>query len=52
MLTVVQVYRIVDVIEHRYRALVLLGTFASLRWGEITGLQRRDLDLESGSSAS
>lgn len=35
-------------IEHRYRALVLLGTFASLRWGELTGLQRRDLDLDAG----
>ncbi|MER7503744.1 site-specific integrase [Nonomuraea pusilla] len=48
VLTVAQVYRIVDVIEPRYRALVLLGTFASLRWGELTGLQRRDLDLDAG----
>lgn len=48
VLTVAQVYRIVEVIEHRYRALVLLGTFASLRWGELTGLQRRDLDLDAG----
>ncbi|GAA2208426.1 site-specific integrase [Nonomuraea monospora] len=48
VLTVAQVYRIVEVIEHRYRALVLLGTFASLRWGEITGLQRQDLDLDAG----
>ncbi|GGS80021.1 hypothetical protein GCM10010176_024280 [Nonomuraea spiralis] len=48
VLTVAQVYRIVEVIEPRYRALVLLGTFASLRWGELTGLQRRDLDLDTG----
>ncbi|SEN21289.1 tyrosine-type recombinase/integrase [Nonomuraea pusilla] len=48
VLTVAQVYRIVEVIEPRYRALVLLGTFASLRWGELTGLQRRDLDLDAG----
>ncbi|GAA3250329.1 tyrosine-type recombinase/integrase [Nonomuraea helvata] len=48
VLTVAQVYRLVDVIEHRYRALVLLGTFASPRWGELTGLRRRDLDLDAG----
>ncbi|MFC6560245.1 tyrosine-type recombinase/integrase [Nonomuraea cavernae] len=48
VLTVAQVYRVVGVIGHRYRALVLLGTFASLRWGEIAGLQRRDLDLDTG----
>jgi integrase len=36
-------------IEHdgRYRALVLLATFASLRWGEATGLRRSDLDLDT-----
>ncbi|NUW44483.1 tyrosine-type recombinase/integrase [Nonomuraea rhodomycinica] len=48
VVTVAQVYRLVDVIEHRYRALVLLGTFASLRWGELTGLRRKDLDLDAG----
>ncbi|HTA04378.1 MAG TPA: site-specific integrase [Streptosporangiaceae bacterium] len=30
----------------RYRALVLLATFASLRWGEVIALRRCDLDLE------
>jgi integrase len=29
----------------RYRAMVLLATFASLRFGEVTALERRDLDL-------
>ncbi len=33
--------------DRRYRALVLLATFASLRWGEVTALKRCDLDLES-----
>ncbi|GAA4618140.1 hypothetical protein GCM10023195_81320 [Actinoallomurus liliacearum] len=35
------------VIKHdrRFRALVLLATFASLRWGEVTALRRSDLDL-------
>jgi integrase len=34
--------------DRRYLALVLLATFASLRWGEATALRRCDLDLESG----
>jgi integrase len=34
--------------DRRYRALVLLATFASLRWGEATALRRCDLDLASG----
>ena len=35
--------------DRRYRAFVLLATFASLRWGEVTALQRCDLDLDVGS---
>ncbi|WP_242908728.1 site-specific integrase [Actinomadura terrae] len=37
-------------VEHddRYRALVLLATFASLRWGEAVALVRQDIDLEVG----
>ena len=35
--------------DRRYRAFVLLATFASLRWGEVTALQRCDLDLDAGS---
>jgi integrase len=34
--------------DRRYRALVLLTTFASLRWGEVTALRRADLDLQVG----
>ncbi len=34
--------------DRRYLALVLLATFASLRWGEVTALRRADLDLEAG----
>lgn len=29
-----------------YRALILLAVFGSLRWGELMGLQRGDLDLD------
>jgi integrase len=32
--------------DQRYRALVLLATFASLRWGEAAALRLCDLDLE------
>ena len=34
--------------EGRLRAMVLLATFASLRWGEITALTRADVDLKAG----
>jgi integrase len=33
--------------DQRFRALVLLATFASLRWGEVTALTRADLDLKA-----
>ena len=35
-----------DAIQARYRALVLLAAFSSLRFGELAALTRRDLDLE------
>jgi integrase len=34
--------------DQRFRAMVLLATFASLRWGEVTALSRSDLDLQAG----
>lgn len=34
--------------DTRFRALVLLAAFASLRWGEVTALRRCDLDLDAG----
>ena len=34
--------------DRRFRAIVLLTTFASLRWGEVTALRRCDVDLEAG----
>ncbi|MFF4771785.1 tyrosine-type recombinase/integrase [Microtetraspora fusca] len=33
--------------DRRFRALVLLATFASLRWGEVTALRRSDIDLKA-----
>ena len=37
-----------DAIGQRYRALGLLATFSSLRWGELGALRRCDVDLEAG----
>lgn len=34
--------------DTRFRALVLLAAFASLRWGGVTALRRCDLDLDAG----
>lgn len=45
VLTVAQVYAVADAIGQRYRALVLLAAFDSLRWGELAALRRRDIDL-------
>jgi integrase len=40
-----EVLRLADSIDTRYRALVLLSVFGSLRWGELLGLHRSDVDL-------
>lgn len=41
------VVRILDAIPSRYRALALLGTFASLRFGELASLRRPAVDLNN-----
>jgi integrase len=48
VLTVAQVLALADVVPPRYRALVLVSTFGCLRWGEVTALQRQDLDVDAG----
>jgi integrase len=47
MIPLTKVVEILDKIPDRYRALVLLGTFASLRWGELAALRREHLDLDA-----
>jgi integrase len=47
VLSVSEVYRLADATAPRYRALVLLATFGNLRWGELAGLRRRNLDLDN-----
>lgn len=43
--TAEQVWKIADAIEPRYRALVLIGTYCTLRFGELFGLGRKHIDL-------
>lgn len=47
VLTITQVYDLADVIGQRYRALVLLAAFSSLRWGELAALRRVDIDMQA-----
>ena len=41
------VFEIAAAIPVRYRVLVLLATFAGLRWGELIALRRHSIDLEA-----
>jgi integrase len=45
VITVAQVWELADVVEPRYRALVLMAAFTGLRRGELFGLTRARLDL-------
>lgn len=46
--SVAAVIALSELIERRYRALVLFAAFTGLRWGEIVALRTVDLDLEQG----
>ncbi|MFG2637541.1 tyrosine-type recombinase/integrase [Streptomyces sp. NPDC048362] len=46
--TVPEVFDLADAIQPRYRVLVLMAGFLGLRWGELVGLHRRDVDLDQG----
>ena len=46
--TLDQVLAIAANVPERHRLLVLLACFNSLRWGELAGLYRRHLDVDSG----
>jgi len=43
-----QVFEIANTIEPRFRAMVLVAAFTSLRLGELLGLRRQDLDVGAG----
>ncbi len=36
-----------DTVPVRYRTLILLATFADMRWGELVGLRRENIDLDT-----
>lgn len=41
----VEVERLVEAMPPPYAALILVGAYAGLRWGEAVGLRRRDIEL-------
>lgn len=45
--TVQQVAAIADAVDPRFRALILMATYSTLRWGELTALTRRRIDLDN-----
>jgi integrase len=48
VLPVGEVVALVEAMPERYRALLLLAAFGSLRWGELAALRRCDVDAEYG----
>ena len=44
---VAQAFELADLIQPRFRAIVLLAAFVGLRKGEMLGMRRRDLDLDA-----
>jgi integrase len=47
-LTVAQVFELAAKVPPRYRVLVLVATFGSLRWSEVIALRRRDVSVRTG----
>jgi integrase len=48
VLTIAEVIDLAHRVPDRFRAMVLVATFGTLRYGEASGLQRSDLDLDAG----
>jgi integrase len=48
MFTLTQVQALVDAVEDRWRALILLAAWTGLRIGELSALRREHLDLNAG----
>jgi integrase len=47
VLSVEQVYALADAVGLRYRALILLAAFTSLRWAELAAITPADIDLDT-----
>ncbi|WP_254850135.1 site-specific integrase [Pseudonocardia sp. Ae263_Ps1] len=45
--TITQVFDLADAMPPRFHALILSAAFTGLRWGELAGLRRCDLDLDT-----
>ena len=48
VLSVGEVLELADAVPERFRCFILVTTFASLRFGEVTALTRGDVDLQRG----
>lgn len=48
VLTMAEVFLLADMVPARFRCVILLATFASLRFGEVSALTRSDVNLERG----
>lgn len=46
--TLDELAKLVDAMAERYRAMILLASWCALRFGELTELRRRDVDVEEG----
>jgi len=42
-----KVFELADAVPRRWRALILLAAFATVRWGELVGLRRMHVDLDA-----
>jgi len=49
VLTLGEVFALADAVDGRYRLLILLAVFCSLRWGELAALTRSVIDLDTES---
>jgi integrase len=47
VISVAEVAALADFVEPRYRCMVLLATWAGMRFGELAGLTRNDVDLDA-----
>lgn len=47
VITLDQVFALAEALPKRYRLMVLLATFVTLRWGELVGLRRERVNLET-----
>lgn len=48
VLTLPEVFKLADLMPERFRVLLLVVTFASLRYGELVALERCDIDTDTG----